>query len=618
MEENIERMEKFIEFTADTVETLTSIREELYSLKRNDWQNSLREIRNDLTGDTLMVFIGEFSSGKSTFINALLGTNILPTASKPCTCVVTEVELISDGGGHRGKIIYLDNKDAEERSYKEIAELIDGSTGVIGKIASVHHVELKYDISSLDNDESPLKILEQAKIKLIDTPGFNSPYGMNEAVVMEYLEKSKYSFWLFPNDKIGGTVARNLIADIKRKGIEIIPIITKSDRIGSEEEKEEIKERFSEYFSSFFIMKEPRFVSAYKALEAIEKSKKRHIHNSELKDEIAKLNEESGLEAVARDLLLKGTNKVLNKNRINAAGGNLSILITILKKHLKDECSYWEKSLTQKGWVEDDKYKKINDIRKSLEKYNENEAAAIAKEFESVLCERVLRVLSVKKTPSALNNEINAILQAIKEEILKDRLEKVHIHIIEKYRTDLVIMDNGDPIDINSPDFSNFQSFFDVVLSFVDSLKYAGPTSLVTGSIGVAIIVSLDAISKITILGTVVGAPIATVAGFLGGGLLLFAIFPLIPAIVDSNRKRSEKAKQQVAIQIRDWTRTIKIEYAIRKSIHSMIVNVHELLTDKMDRDINKEQRNYETAKTAYDNLCSKEQELRTIFNIKQ
>lgn len=180
----------------------------LYSTKKTEWLNCLRETAIDLSGDTQMVFIGEFSSGKSTFVNALLGTNILPTASKPCTSVVTEVQLVSDGLGHRGNIVYLGVITSEELEYDRIIKLIDGSTGVIGKMASIHHVELKYDISNLSNDASPLTFLERAKIKLIDTPGFNSPYGMNEDVVMEYLEKSKYSFWFFPSDKIGGQFQR--------------------------------------------------------------------------------------------------------------------------------------------------------------------------------------------------------------------------------------------------------------------------------------------------------------------------------------------------------------------------------------------------------------------------
>lgn len=59
--------------------------------------------------------------------------------------------------------------------------------------------------------------------------------------------------------------------------MKIIPIITKSDKIKNVEDKDEIKDRFSDYFSSNLMMKEPRFVSAYKAIEATEKSKKIQI-----------------------------------------------------------------------------------------------------------------------------------------------------------------------------------------------------------------------------------------------------------------------------------------------------------------------------------------------------
>jgi len=611
MEEKTEKMRGLIEFTDKTIETLTSIREELYSLKKIEWKKSLKEIIDDLIGDTLMVFIGEFSSGKSTFINALLGTNLLPTASKPCTCVVTEVELVSDGYGHRGKIFYLDNKGSEEMIFEDLIKLIDGNTADLGKMAFIHHVELKYDISLLGED-SPLKIMEQAKVKLVDTPGFNSPYGMNEDVVMEYLEKSKYSFWLFSSDRIGGSVAKNMITNIKRKGIEIIPIITKSDRI-NEERKEELREKFSEYFSSSFIMKEPRFVSAYKAIEAFEISKKSSIHNPDLNDKIAKLNQESGLEAVARDLFKRSTENVITERRINAAGGNLGILITILKKHLKDEYTYWEKSLHQKGWTEDDNYKKLSETFRTLENYSINEAKSIAKEFEVALCDRVLRILSSNKAPSVINEEINNILQRLKFEIIKERLGKTHKYIGEKFKTDIEPLIHGDSLEITPPDLSNFQNLLNVVLSFFDSLRYAGPTSLANGAIGTGLMVSLPAIAKIPLI----GASIQLVAGFLGVGLLVFAIVPLIPAIVDSNRNQREKARLKLGILIRDWTNTVKIEYVIKKSIDDMINNYHKMLKDKMDRDTEVERLNHETAKNAYNDLCDKEQEFKTVFSIK-
>ena len=51
------------------------------------------EVKNQLTNSKFKVLIiGEFKRGKSTFINALLGEKILPSAAKPCTAIISEVK----------------------------------------------------------------------------------------------------------------------------------------------------------------------------------------------------------------------------------------------------------------------------------------------------------------------------------------------------------------------------------------------------------------------------------------------------------------------------------------------------------------------------------------------
>ena len=611
MNENIKRMSDYIDFAKETVDSLTSIRENIYSLKKIAWLNRLREIAIVLSGDTQMVFIGEFSSGKSTFVNALLGTNILPTASKPCTSVVTEVQLVSDGLGHRGKIVYLGNNASEELAYDEIIKVIDGSTGVIGKMAAIHHVELKYDISDLANEASPLTYLERAKIKLIDTPGFNSPYGINEDVVMEYLEKSKCSFWFFPSDKIGGVFSKNLIAGIRKKGVDIIPIITKSDRLKNEDEKAEIRERFSEYYSSTLVMKEPRFVSAYKAIEAIEKSKMNP--NPAIDEEIEKLNMESGFESVARDLLLRSTSVAISSEKLKIAGEQLNVLFIDLIESSQNEYKFWKKELSSKGWVEDDKYKRIDDIKKQLYKYSKKEASGIAEDFENALSNKVLGMFQSQKSTSAINSEINNIVDTLKGEILRVRFQQAHSYIINKFKISLEPPHTNVDIEIKTPEFSSLDQYVSPVLAIMDSLKYAGPTSIMTGGAGAVVLVFSAYLAYIPVL----GVGLATTATVVSGGLFLVAVLPLIPAILDSNRKRSEEAKLKANIQIRNWIRSVKLEYAVEKSLRNMIDEVHERLLNQVDNEITVDLINYESAKGIYDAFVDKQQELTIVFGAK-
>ena len=65
----------------------------LEALKMDSERKGLAEARANLDADTFKVLvIGEFKRGKSTFINALLGEEVLPSFSIPCTAVINEIK----------------------------------------------------------------------------------------------------------------------------------------------------------------------------------------------------------------------------------------------------------------------------------------------------------------------------------------------------------------------------------------------------------------------------------------------------------------------------------------------------------------------------------------------
>ncbi len=78
------------------IEKLSQYRKEQYEIKQVEWKEKLRGIQQVVTDKNHFLFIGRFSAGKSSFINALLGKELLPTAAHPCTAVVTEVSF-ADG-----------------------------------------------------------------------------------------------------------------------------------------------------------------------------------------------------------------------------------------------------------------------------------------------------------------------------------------------------------------------------------------------------------------------------------------------------------------------------------------------------------------------------------------
>ena len=85
------------EYFQDKRKILESLMEkQLYifnSLNMTGWEDTLHSLKERVHSDNFKVLVlGEFKRGKSTFINALLGNEILPAYATPCTAIINEVK----------------------------------------------------------------------------------------------------------------------------------------------------------------------------------------------------------------------------------------------------------------------------------------------------------------------------------------------------------------------------------------------------------------------------------------------------------------------------------------------------------------------------------------------
>ena len=248
----------------DMIHGLCDAREGLDE-KRAEWLASVEKIRRD-ANKQILLFIGSFSAGKSTLLNALLGDNLLPTASSPCTPVATEINL-TRGGGHRGRIVEFNGQTTGEKDYGELVKaMVDNSNG--GAFLQAHHLELFIDLDLLPDQNHFLANLEKMGTRIVDCPGYDSPYFAIEEIVEEYMQKSSCTFWVSTTRQFGNADDVRRMSILNRKAQRIIPVITMSDLV-DETQREQIREKFFEHLSVFFpAHKEPRFVSAHKWIEA--------------------------------------------------------------------------------------------------------------------------------------------------------------------------------------------------------------------------------------------------------------------------------------------------------------------------------------------------------------
>ena len=115
--------------------------------------------------------LGEFKRGKSTLINAMLGTELMPTGVLPLTAIATEV-----GYGPAGAtVVHLDG-GAEQIELDQLAEYVT-EAGNPANVHSVARVEARV----------PVELLRPGLV-LVDTPGIGSVFRHDEAAARALLE----------------------------------------------------------------------------------------------------------------------------------------------------------------------------------------------------------------------------------------------------------------------------------------------------------------------------------------------------------------------------------------------------------------------------------------------
>jgi len=146
----------------------------------------------------LLVVAGEFNSGKSAFINALLGSRLLEEGVTPTT---SRIHLLGYG----------------ETSTVEV-----GADGV-------------------QRVKAPVDLLRE--VEIVDTPGTNALDREHEAITQQYIPRSDLVLFVTSADRTFTESERAFIEQIRSWGKKLVFVVNKVDILRSEGEREQI-ERF--------------------------------------------------------------------------------------------------------------------------------------------------------------------------------------------------------------------------------------------------------------------------------------------------------------------------------------------------------------------------------------
>jgi GTPase SAR1 family protein len=153
----------------------------IHDLNMTGREDILHRLIERVRDDNFKVLIlGEFKRGKSTFINAMLGDEILPAYARPCTAIINEVKW----GESPTALLHPasteeDTIPPKEVSVKDLESYVTIQEGM-GESAAIR--ENLYDKVELF---WPLELCQNG-VEIIDSPGLNE-HDIRQKVTMDYL-----------------------------------------------------------------------------------------------------------------------------------------------------------------------------------------------------------------------------------------------------------------------------------------------------------------------------------------------------------------------------------------------------------------------------------------------
>lgn len=199
-----EDFKKFREKQMQLAEMLKEASKITQELEMRHSTERLSELSEKVNNDTFRIqVVGTFKNGKSTFINAMLGEEVLPAYPIPCTAIINEVKY----GEEKEAVLYYRNplpKILPEKIPEESKRYMNQYKGQAIPPMPLSYSKLEdYVVIPMGKEQKdailespyekvelfwPLKLLEN-HVEIIDSPGLNE-HAIRTTVTVDYLNRA--------------------------------------------------------------------------------------------------------------------------------------------------------------------------------------------------------------------------------------------------------------------------------------------------------------------------------------------------------------------------------------------------------------------------------------------
>jgi tetratricopeptide (TPR) repeat protein len=173
----------------------------------------------ELDQPLLVTVMGEFSSGKSSFVNALVGAEVAPTGITPTTATINVVRYGAERGG---RVIYRDDRAdgaVEALGWDALLTRLRGLTDAEAR--AIDHVEILVPLPQLE------------RIHIVDTPGLNSIQPEHEATARGFIARADAVVWVFTAGQGGKASERAALQTIRDDGRRVLGVLNKADQLSA-------------------------------------------------------------------------------------------------------------------------------------------------------------------------------------------------------------------------------------------------------------------------------------------------------------------------------------------------------------------------------------------------
>lgn len=181
---------------------------------------NLWTIANTSKRPLLITVMGEFKTGKSTFLNTLLGEEVLTADVTPATAVVTVISY----GEQQSIMAHFENGNSREFNAADLADLTaEGNNQKKNLRNKLRYVEVKL----------PIDILQQ--ITLVDTPGLNVDNPLHIEATKNFMYEADFVLWLFAYGKVASKTEETAIKELGER-LKPLAVVNRIDEMDEEEE----------------------------------------------------------------------------------------------------------------------------------------------------------------------------------------------------------------------------------------------------------------------------------------------------------------------------------------------------------------------------------------------